>query len=61
MGCDKMAHQENQALHRKIIAQRKSSANKLYGKDNGCRLTMQNKPQKFVKDQGQRNKLTMKV
>jgi hypothetical protein len=26
MGCQKMSHQDNQALRRKIIAQRKSSA-----------------------------------
>jgi hypothetical protein len=50
MGCQKMARQENQALRRKIIAQRKSSANKLDDKKNGRRLTMQNKPRKSIKD-----------
>jgi hypothetical protein len=47
-----MARQENQALRRKIIAQRKSSANKLDDKDNGRRLTMQNKSQKIHKGLG---------
>jgi hypothetical protein len=61
MGCQKMTRQENQALRRKIIAQRKSSANKLDDKDNERRSTMQNKPWKSIKDQGQRNKLTMKI
>jgi hypothetical protein len=61
MGCQKMTRPENQALLKKIIAQRKSSANKLDDKDNGRRSTMQNKPRKSIKDQGERNKLTMKV
>jgi hypothetical protein len=61
MGCQKMARQENQALHGEIIAQRNHRQNKLDDKENGRRLTMQNKPHKSIKDQCRRNKLTMKV
>jgi hypothetical protein len=61
MGCHKMARQENQALCRKIIAQRKSSAKQARRQGEWARPTMQNKPQKSIKDQGRKNKLTMKV
>jgi hypothetical protein len=57
MGCQKMAHQENQALHGEIVAQKNCWQNKLDDKENGRRLTMQNKPLKSIKDQGRRNKL----
>jgi hypothetical protein len=61
MGCQKMARQENQALHGEIIAQRNRQQNKLDDKNNGRRSTTQNKPRKSIKDHGERNKLTMKV
>jgi hypothetical protein len=57
MGCQKMARQENQALHGEIIAQRNRWKNKLDDKKNGRRSIMENKPQKSIKDQSRRNKL----
>jgi hypothetical protein len=41
MGYHKMAHQENQALRTKIIAQKKLSAKQARQQENGSRSTMQ--------------------